>query len=148
MSKPFDLINFFWQYLPKNHWFSWICHNREYSNKYMLPVKLCKYVVYVSTYVRTLTCSIHNKNMNISQMEAAQWKFDKNLLKVKRQFSKSSIKKSKFDFLSMSFYSLDLHFDSIFTFTKTQASELLFLSMSTKFDFDLDSATKEVGISW
>ena len=48
----------------------------------------------------------------------------------------------------MSFYSLDLHFDSIFTFTKTQASELLFLSMSTKFDFDLDSATKEVGISW
>ena len=44
----------------------------------------------------------------------------------------------------MSFYSLDLHFDSIFTFTKTQASELLFLSMSTKFDFDLDSATKEV----
>ena len=41
-------------------------------NKYMSPVKLCKYVVYVSTYVRTLTCSIQNKNMNISQMEAAQ----------------------------------------------------------------------------
>ena len=38
----------------------------------MSPVKLCKYVVYVSTYVRTLTCSIQNKNMNISQMEAAQ----------------------------------------------------------------------------
>ena len=41
-------------------------------NKYMSPVKLCKYVVYVSTYVCTLTCSIQNKNMNISQMEAAQ----------------------------------------------------------------------------
>ena len=72
-------------------------------NKFMSPVKLCKYVVYVSTYVRTLTCSIQNKNMNISQMEAAQWKFDKNLLKVKRQFSKSSIKKSKIRFLFFSF---------------------------------------------
>ena len=67
----------------------------------------------VSTYVRTLTCSIQNKNMNISQMEAAQWKFDKNLLKVKRQFSKSSIKKSKIRFHFFSFEKNSISIDVI-----------------------------------
>ena len=33
MSKSFDLIHFFRHYLPKNHWFRWICNDREYSNK-------------------------------------------------------------------------------------------------------------------
>ena len=31
-SKTFDLINFFWHYLPKNHWFGWIRHDLQYPD--------------------------------------------------------------------------------------------------------------------